>query len=233
MGRAAPRTPRILGTAAEPSALPFACGIESAKRGITVDEAEKLRNDHPRRRMTRRSCFAGLARAFEEHLANDSETRQLADYHRARIESVFDSQPDLPLHQDTVAGFLQGFMITIAYYVPNDSVEQQSVFPVLGGTLLLGQDLPIDTSPAAITAGRSFIERAVVVLEDARCTRVAYDLVQHGFDLVPDVPMSCASLGGFCLGVLYASPYLTCAAADQTALMSAACKHARELPQRP
>ncbi|MBV8541953.1 MAG: hypothetical protein JO268_15680 [Pseudonocardiales bacterium] len=182
--------------------------------------------------MTVRSCFTSLANAFEDRLAEDSEIRELADYHRGRIESVFDSQPDLPLHQDTVAGFLQGFVITIAYYVPDGSVEQQSVFPVLGGALLLGQDLPIDTSPARSAAGRGFIERAVVVLEDARCTNIAYELVKQAFNLVPDVPMSCASLGGFCLGVLYASPYVTGPAADQTALMSAACRHARELPQR-
>jgi hypothetical protein len=180
--------------------------------------------------MTMRSCFASLASAYQEYLAEDSEIGELADYHRGRIESVFDSQPDLPLHQDTVAGFLQGFVTTVAHYVPADSVEQQSVFPALGGALLLGQDLPIDASP--LTAGRGFIERAVVVLADAEPTSVAYKLVRQAFDSVPDVPMSCASLGGFCLGVLYATPYVTGPAANQTALMSAACQHARELLAR-
>ncbi|MGH3717962.1 MAG: hypothetical protein ACRDRI_03795 [Pseudonocardiaceae bacterium] len=185
--------------------------------------------------MTMRSCFESLASAYQEHSALDGEVGELADYHRSRIESVFDSQPDLPLHQDTVAGFLQGFVTTIAHYVPAGSVEQQSVLPALGGALLLGQDLPIDTSPGTITAGRGFIERAVVVLADAEPTTVAYELVKQAFDGVPDVPMSCASLGGFCLGVLYATPYVTGPATDQTALMSAACQHGRELlqPHRP
>jgi hypothetical protein len=179
--------------------------------------------------MTKRSCFESLASVYEERLAQDSEIHELAGYHRDRIESIFESQPDLPLHQDTVAGFLQGFVITAGYYVTDGSVAHQSLFPVLGGALLFGQDLPIDTSP--VTAGRSFIERAVVVLEDASSTSVAYERVQQAFDLVPDVPMNCASLGGFCLGVLYTTPYLTGPATDQTELMSAACQHAHEMLQ--
>lgn len=182
--------------------------------------------------MTVRSCFESLASAYEEAVAQDGEIRELADYHRGRIESVFDTQPDLPLHQDTVAGFLQGFVITITYYVTQNSVQQQSVFPVLGGALLLGQDLPIDTSPGTIGAGRGFIERAVVVLAGSEPTNVAYERVREAFDLVPDVPMSCAALGGFCLGVLYATPYVSGPAANQAALMSAACQHGRELLAR-
>ena len=182
--------------------------------------------------MTMRSCFESLAGAFEEHAAQDSGIFELADYHRDRIESVFDSQPDLPLYQDTVAGFLQGFMITIMYYASADSLEQQEVFPALGGALLLGQDLSIDTSPAALTAGLGFIERAVVALADSEPTDIAYQRVQEAFELAPDVPMNCASLGGFCLGVLYATPYVAGPAKNQTALMSAACQHGRELLAR-
>ncbi|MGH3773777.1 MAG: hypothetical protein ACRDRW_20705 [Pseudonocardiaceae bacterium] len=182
--------------------------------------------------MTVRSCFESLAGAFEEHAARDSGIRELADYHRGRIESVFDSQPDLPLHQDTVAGFLQGFMITVIYHVSADSLEQDAVFPALGGALLLGQDLPIDTSPAMLAAGRGFIERAAVVLAESEPTDVAYQRVREAFDLAPDVPMSCASLGGFCLGVLYATPYVAGPAENQAALMSAACQHGRELLAR-
>ncbi|MGH3825714.1 MAG: hypothetical protein ACRDQX_00860 [Pseudonocardiaceae bacterium] len=182
--------------------------------------------------MTMRSCFASLASAYQEHLAEDSEIGELADYHRSRIESVFDSQRDLPLYQDTVAGFLQGFMITIMYHVSADSLEQDAVFPALGGMLLLGQDLPIDTGPAALASGRGFIERAVVVLADSEPTDVAYQCVREAFELAPDVPMSCASLGGFCLGVLYATPYVAGPAENQAALMSAACQHGRELLAR-
>jgi hypothetical protein len=163
-------------------------------------------------------------------MVEGSESRELFEYHRGRIESLFASQPDLPLHQDTVAGFVQGFLVTGAYFVPDDSVEQQSMFPVLGGALLLGQDLPIDTSPAHIVAGRGFFERAALAMDGSGHPSVAYELVQRAFALAPDVPMSRASLGGFCLGVLYASPYLSGSDADPTVLISAACQHARDLP---
>ncbi|MBV9162096.1 MAG: hypothetical protein JO309_16475 [Pseudonocardiales bacterium] len=180
-----------------------------------------------------RSCFAGLARALQGHLVKGCELRDLFEYHRGRIEAVFASQPDLPLHQDTVAGFVQGFVVIATYFVPDDSVEQQSMFPALGGALLLAQDLPIDTSPTNITAGRGFIERTALVLDGSGHPSGLYELVQRAFTLVPDVPMSCASLGGFCLGVLYATPYLSGSAVDQMALISAACQHAHDLPQRP
>jgi hypothetical protein len=188
--------------------------------------------------MTVRSCFAGLANGLREHLVEGSESRELFDYHRGRMEALFASQPDLPLHQDTVAGFLQGFLTTAAYFVPDDSVEQESMFPVFGGALLLGQDLPIDTSPAGIATEPGFIERAARALacaSGAGHPSVVYELVQRAFAMIPDVPMNRTSLGGFCLGVLYAAPYLSGPgpAADPITLISAACQHARDLPHRP
>lgn len=178
-----------------------------------------------------RSCFAGLADGLREQLAEGSESRELFEYHRGRIEALFASQPDLPLHQDTVAGFVQGFLVTGAYFVPDDSVEQQSMFPVLGGALLLGQDLPIDTSPADTVAERGFFERFTLAMSDFDHPSVAYELVQRAFSLAPDVPISRASLGGFCLGVPYANPYyLPASGADPMVLISAACQHARDLP---
>lgn len=190
--------------------------------------------------MTVRSCFAGLAIGLREHLAEGSASRELFDYHRERMEALFASQPDLPLHQDTVAGFLQGFMMTAAYFVADGSVEQESMFPVFGGALLFGQDLPIDTSPAGIAAGPGFIERAALALDGARGIghpSVVYELVQRAFAMIPDVPMNRASLGGFCLGVIYTIPYLSGPGpdlgTDPASLISAACQHARDLPQRP
>ncbi|MDQ3885724.1 MAG: hypothetical protein M3308_01585 [Actinomycetota bacterium] len=49
--------------------------------------------------------------------------------------------------------------MTGANFVPERSVEQESMFPVLGGTLLLGQDLPLDDAPDS-TAGCGFFKRA-------------------------------------------------------------------------
>lgn len=172
-----------------------------------------------------------MASGLREQLAEGSESRELFEYHRGRIEALFASQPDLPLHQDTVAGFVQGFLITGAYFVPDHSVEQQSMFPVLGGALLVGQDLPIDTSPAGIVAGRGFFERFALAMSDFDHPSVAYELVLRAFALTPDVPIIRASLGGFCLGVLYANPYyLPASGTRPTVLISAACQHARDLP---
>jgi len=176
-----------------------------------------------------RSCFEGLAIGLQAHLVEDSEFRQLFEYHRDRIAAIFASQPDLPLHQDTVAGFVQGFLVTCAYFVADDSVEQESVFPVLGGALLLGQDLPIEADPVDVRAGLGFFERAAQALGDTDPADVIYELVERAFTLAPDVPMTCASLGGFCLGVLYTTPYLTGSDAGPVAMLTAAWEFARDL----
>lgn len=185
--------------------------------------------------MSMRSCFVGLASGLEADLVEGTELRDLFDYHRARIETLFASQPDLPLHQDTVAGFLHGFLVTGAYFVPDRSVQQESMLPVLGGVFLLGRDLPIDTSPESATAGRGFIERTAAVLPnpDPDPAGVVCGLVRQAFVLATDVPMTCASLGGFCLGVLYSAPYLPDFGADPTILIAAACHLARNLTHQP
>ena len=51
------------------------------------------------------------------------------------------------------AGLLQGFMVTGAYFVPEPSVEQESMFPVLGGALLLGPGS--DADPAGTGTHRA------------------------------------------------------------------------------
>lgn len=182
--------------------------------------------------MMLRSCFVGLASGLHAQLAEGSESRDLSEYHRHRIEALFASQPDLPLHQDTVAGFVHGFLVTGAYFVADDSVEQESMFPVLGGALLVGQDLPIDPDPDS-PAGRGFFERAASAVGEPGPAGAPTDVVRQAFTLAHDVPMNHASLAGFCLGVLYASPYLTGSDAGPAALLTAACQLARDLPPRP
>jgi hypothetical protein len=179
--------------------------------------------------MRLRSCFEGLAIGLQAHLVEGSESRQLFEYHRVQIAAIFASQPDLPLHQDTVAGFVQGFLVTASYFVADDSVEQESMFPVLGGALLLGQELPIDADPVDVTAGLGFFERAAQALGDTDPADAIYELVERAFTLAPDLPMTCASLGGFCLGVLYAAPYLTGSDAGPAAMLTAAWELAHDL----
>jgi hypothetical protein len=124
---------------------------------------------------------------------------------------------------------VNGFLVTGAYFVADDSVEQESMGPVLGGALLLGQDLPIDADPVDVTAGLGFFERAAQAVGDNDPTDVIYELVQRSFAMTPDVPMTCASLGGFCLGVLCTIPYITGSDAGPAALLTAACELARDL----
>ncbi|MGH4015340.1 MAG: hypothetical protein ACREX8_04470 [Gammaproteobacteria bacterium] len=83
--------------------------------------------------MKLRSWFEGLASGLQEHLIEGSESRWLFDHRRGRIEQLFASRPDLPLHQDTVAGFVHRFLVTGACFVADDSVDQESMGPVLCG----------------------------------------------------------------------------------------------------
>ncbi|MGH3869575.1 MAG: hypothetical protein ACRDQ4_26430 [Pseudonocardiaceae bacterium] len=176
-----------------------------------------------------RSWFRVSDRSLQARLVHGSESREMFEHHRDQIEAIFASQPDLPLHQDTVVGFVNGFLITGAYFVAEDSAEQKLMGPVLGGALLLGQDLPIDADPADVTAGLGFFERVTPVVGDNGPTDVIYELVHQAFAMSPDVPMTYSSLGGFCLGVLYTMPYLTGSDAGPAALLTAACELARDL----
>jgi hypothetical protein len=178
--------------------------------------------------MTDRACFTCLACGLEVDLTEGSESRALFEYHRTAIQSLFATQPDLPLHQDSVAGFLHGFLMAGTYLVPEGSVEQGSMFPVLGGVLLLGRYLPV--GPARTNVGRRFMARIAALLGDWDGeVGPACAVVRHAFAVAGDVPMTPASLGGFCLGVIYATPYLVPSGADPVPLIAAACRLAAEL----
>src|SRR5262249_24783596 len=170
-----------------------------------------------------RSCFAGLADGLHDQLADDTDYAVLFEYHHRRIAGVFRSQPDLPLHQDSVGGFLHGFLTTAAHRIPDGSVQQQTTFPVLGGTLLLARHLPIPDAPA--TAGRAFIDRLADELPQSPASvhdDLALALVTGAFAIAGDIPVTCSALGGFCLGVIYTNPWLP-DGIDPTALITAAC----------
>src|SRR5215470_14113314 len=143
-----------------------------------------------------RACFSALADDLQAELAGDSKHQPLYEHHARQIRQLFANYPDLPLHQDSVGGFLHGFLITRAYYVPELSVEKQAMFPVPGGTLLLARELP--TGDRVRIAG--------------------------------DIPLTCATLGGFSLGVAYTQPYLPSGGgSDPTSLIAAACDLAHVL----
>jgi hypothetical protein len=160
-------------------------------------------------------------------LTEGSDSRAFFEYHRTAIRSLFATQPDLPLHQDSVAGFLYGFVTAGVCLVPDGSVEQRSMFPVLGGVFLLGRYLPV--GPPTTNVGRRFMDRIGAALGDwDGDVGPACAVVRQAFAVAADVPMTTASLGGFCLGVIYAMPYLIRSGADPVPLIAAACRLAAD-----
>jgi hypothetical protein len=163
-------------------------------------------------RMTLKSCFAGLGEGLAQHL-DDPGQRTLFDYHRDRIAGVLaDNAVELATNQDAVAGFLNGFLTTVATFVANGSIEQEATFEVLGGVYLLGVKTESDVVEAA--DGREFIARVVMTVEtevqepDPEEVIAATGVIREMFSTTPDVPISYASLSGFVLGMFYAAPYL-------------------------
>jgi hypothetical protein len=178
--------------------------------------------------MKTRACFTRLALGLRVDLIEGSESRELFEYHRAEIQSFFAAQPDLPLHQDSVAGFLHGFETAELYLVPPGSVERECMFGVYGGAFLVGRHLPV--GPARSSAGHRFMLRMAAKLDGwehepaPAAAALACALVQDAFVLAGDVPMNSASLGGFCLGLRYALPYLTVTWPGILPLIAAACQ---------
>src|SRR5437773_5976752 len=163
--------------------------------------------------MDDRECFVRLAIRLEQDLTEGSASRALFEFHRTVIQSLFSNEPDLPLHQDSVAGFLYGFRAAGSYLLPAGSLEQEAMVPVLGGLLLVGRYLPL--GPAWTRAGRVFLARIAAALDcwDGDAV-VAVPIVRGEFAAAGDVPMTTASLGGCCLGALYGARDLEEAGGD-------------------
>jgi hypothetical protein len=170
--------------------------------------------------MTLRSCFAVLAESLAADLADEGDVRLVYEYHAERIRRRFAQYPDLPMHQDSVAAFLHGFIFAGGQYVPENTPEQRSLFPVLGGTLLVGQDLPVADDDRR--CARPFLNQlAANTPEEADVENIT--AVAVAFRAAGDVPMYCATLGGFCLGALYVEPWLP-AGVSVTPLLAAALR---------
>lgn len=183
--------------------------------------------------MTLKSCFAGLGQGLARHL-DDPEQRTLFDYHRDRIAGVLaDNAVELADNQDAVAGFLNGFLATVATFVASGSIEQETTFEVLGGIYLLGLKTEADGTDEA--DGRDFIARLVMTVEtevqepDPDDVTAAVGVVRDMFDTTPDVPISYASLSGFVLGMFYAGPYLPARTTGLENLFAAVSQLARDV----
>jgi len=145
----------------------------------------------------------------------DEEMRQLLEQHRDRIVGLLTETPGLSLDENTCAGFLHGFMTVAAYFVPDDSVYQQSMFPVLGGTYLAAIDAPPEATPNLAGARRFLADLAAamdadpdaVILSTAQ-RAILEERIRGGFATTPDVPIDHATLAGFIVGLMYATNFL-------------------------
>lgn len=172
-----------------------------------------------------RACFSALADDLHAELG-DSGHQPLYEHHARQIRQLFALHPDLPLHQDSVGGFLHGFLTVREHYVPEQSAEQRAMFPVPCSALLLARELP--TGDRDRTAGYSFVCRLAATVADFDPRPTAW-LVPEAFRVAGDIPLTCATLGGFCLGVAYTHPYLPHGGPDPTSMVAAACELAHAL----
>lgn len=121
-----------------------------------------------------RSCFRGLREALSAHLSDES-LRKSYEGERAVIKEVLETQPDVPVTQDSLVGFLNGFLLAGTQFATPELIAQHNdaMFAVIGGTYL-----PWGRSPSVLPAratrcgqGRVFPERRsriVVTLLQAR-----------------------------------------------------------------
>jgi hypothetical protein len=62
-----------------------------------------------------RSCFRGLRKALHTHFRDESIRKGYEDA-RDLIADLFGSQPDVPITQDSLAGFLNGFLLACTQF---------------------------------------------------------------------------------------------------------------------
>jgi hypothetical protein len=171
---------------------------------------------------------------MSSHLTEGNPLRAQFDQQRDLIAEVFASQPDLPITQDALAGFLNGFMITGMVFLSENDIARHNdeMFDVLGGIYLLSVGAPMACSPAQHDALRSgFFRRMTGPVLDELVPQpadveekyaLAEDAIRRIFATVPDVPVNAESLAGFILGFLYSQQFIPLDAGGRVEIMVAA-----------
>lgn len=180
-----------------------------------------------------RSCFRGLREALCAHLS-DELLRKSYEEARAQIEELLSTQPDVPVTQDSLAGFLNGLLLAGTQFATPELIEQHNdaMFAVIGGTYLLGAQAPLSCRPAQLGALRAGFFRRLSrpLLDDLlpqsadaeqRCA-AAGEVIRRIFSTTPDVPVNAESLAGFVLGVMYSHRFLPADGEGLLAIMMAA-----------
>jgi hypothetical protein len=158
-----------------------------------------------------KSCFEAIGIGIADQLNGDE--RFILEHHRDRIAALLRSQPDIVVSEDVCAGFLNGFLSVGAYLVPDGSIEQESMQPVLGGIYLLAEaveDVPDGGDPAGFFGrlAKTMDAEGDLVALSATDRSTIKDLVRSMFSTTPDVPLNRNTLSGYVLGLMYGGPYL-------------------------
>ncbi len=180
-----------------------------------------------------RSCFRGLKKVICAQLSDELLRTSYEDA-RAQIAELIDTQPDVPVTQDSLAGFLNGFLLACTQFATIELVNQQNdaMFAVIGGVYLLGSEAPLSCQPAQLDALRAGFFRRLSgpLLDDLLLQSVAVkqrqaaaeDAIRRIFGTTPDVPVNRESLAGFVLGVMYSHRYIPTDGEGLAAIMAAA-----------
>ena len=181
-----------------------------------------------------RSCFRGLRKALHTHFRDESIRKGYEDA-REQIVDLLGSQPDVPITQDSLAGFLNGFLLACTQFATVELINQQNdeMFPVIGGVYLLAARAPLSCKPAQLDALKTgFFTRLSGPLRADRLPQspdvrqqnsAAEDAIRRIFATTPDVPINRESLAGLVLGVMYSHRHIPADGEVLAAIMAAAC----------
>jgi hypothetical protein len=180
-----------------------------------------------------RSCFRGLRQALADHFSDD-HVRAGYEAEEAVIREVLRSQPDVPVTQDMMAGFLNGYMLSVSELASDELVSQHNdaMFSVIGGIYLVGGGAPLSCPPEHLDSMRAgFLRRLEHGLPDELLRQPDRVGTQYAalrneilriFSTTPDVPVNIESLAGFVLGVMYSHRYVPAVSQALTDLLAAA-----------
>lgn len=164
--------------------------------------------------------YTSLERLRETVAAHTGEDmRALFEYHSERVAGLVASQPDVPASETTIAGFLNGFRTAATALADDPRLAADTMHAQLGGIYLYAVETlkhQADAVDQPAPNPRRFFARLTETLlaepiyfdltEDQR--RAAQETVRRAFAETPDVPINAASLAGFVLGLLYATPFV-------------------------
>jgi hypothetical protein len=100
--------------------------------------------------------LSGLREALADHFSED-RIREGYAAEEALIRELLRTQPDAPVTQDLLAGFLNGYMLAVAEFGSEDLLSQRNdaMFSVIGGIYLVGGGAPLSCPPEHLDSLRA------------------------------------------------------------------------------